>query len=299
MRREPKAPFRCPLGGTRFKNLIHTALRQGTYIGGSGPGRDNTGGRTHHGGGSPPFASHPRRPWELDPPLPALTQPGADLESSLAPPERRRPSSEKEELRRRLLARRQALSLEVIERDSARIIRRFFRLHAARGGRWLSCYVAFGREVRTRPLIEEALRRGWRVAIPVVPPERGGLLLLSEVKDLEAEVVQGGFGLWEPRGWALRPIAIEVIDCFVVPGVAFDRGGRRLGFGRGYYDRLLVRARPDAWRIGIAFSCQVVDRLPAHPGDILVHRVITEEGVWRGPPRAARWSPPDEAMAGR
>jgi 5-formyltetrahydrofolate cyclo-ligase len=160
--------------------------------------------------------------------------------------------------------------------------------------------VAFGREVRTRPLIEEAIRRGWRVAIPVVPPKPGGLLLLSEVRDLQAELVQGRFGLWEPRGWALRPVAVEVIDCFVVPGVAFDRGGRRLGFGRGYYDRLLARARPDAWRIGMAFSCQMADRLPAHPGDILLHRVITEEGVWQcAPRRPSGPSPSDEAMAGR
>jgi 5-formyltetrahydrofolate cyclo-ligase len=186
---------------------------------------------------------------------PNLFQPRVDLESALAPRARRELSSEKAQLRRSFLARREGLPLALVERHSARIIRRFWRLQAAREKGWLSSYVAFAGEIRTRPLIEEALCRGWRVAVPVVSPEPGGALLLSEVKDLEAELRKGRLGIWEPRASAIRPVMPQVIDCFVIPGIAFDRGGRRLGFGQGYYDRLLAGARPDAWRIGLAFSC--------------------------------------------
>ncbi len=218
---------------------------------------------------------------------PNLFQPRADLESALAPRARRELSSEKAQLRRSFLARREGLPLALVERHSARIIRRFWRLQAAREKGWLSSYVAFAGEIRTRPIIEEALCRGWRVAVPVVSPEPGGALLLSEVKDLEAELRKGRLGIWEPRASAIRPVMPQVIDCFVIPGIAFDRGGRRLGFGQGYYDRLLAGARPDAWRIGLAFSCQMADRIPSDPRDIRMHRVVTEKGVWRGLSRRA------------
>ncbi|MFQ5691489.1 MAG: 5-formyltetrahydrofolate cyclo-ligase [Nitrospinota bacterium] len=204
------------------------------------------------------------------------------------------PAAEKVRIRRTFLTRRDALSPQTVEALSRSILARFWRLRAVRDldarvrdGRpaWLSSYVDFGREVRTRPLLRRALARGYRVAVPVVPPGRRGVLILSEVNDVPdprapgPDWVRTGWGLLEPR--ELRPVEPERMDCFVIPGVAFDRSGYRIGFGRGYYDRLLAAARPDAWRIGLAFSSQMTPRLPWAEWDVPMHRVVTESGVVR------------------
>jgi 5-formyltetrahydrofolate cyclo-ligase len=68
---------------------------------------------------------------------------------------------------------------------------------------------------------------------------------------------------------------------YVVPGVAFDRCGNRLGHGAGYYDRLLALASPSATLIGLAFDCQMVDSIPVEPHDVRMHYLITESGVYK------------------
>src|SRR5437867_2990352 len=79
---------------------------------------------------------------------------------------------------------------------------------------------------------------------------------------------------------ARRTNGLPAIDAFVVPGLAFDRAGGRVGWGRGHYDATLAAARPDALRIGIAFECQVIDHVPHDPHDALLHYVVTERDVY-------------------
>ncbi len=88
---------------------------------------------------------------------------------------------------------------------------------------------------------------------------------------------KGVFGIEEPTGSDCRPI--EEIDLVVVPGVAFDRQGNRLGRGRGYYDRLLCEAHCNL--IGVAYSLQIADELPAESHDIKIPIVITEKEIIR------------------
>jgi len=212
----------------------------------------------------------------------------------LHPPSNPQEIAEKARLRRKFLTRRDALRPEAAETHSKAILKRFWRLRAVRdlqerllGGKsaWLSCYVDFGLEVRTRALLRNALNRGYRVAVPVVAAERSGRLILSEVKDMPGgedpgpRWVRTAFGILEPR--RRRPVEPERVDCFVIPGLAFDGQGTRLGFGKGYYDRLLASARADAHRIGLAFSCQITDRIPRKVWDVPMHRVVTETGVIR------------------
>ncbi len=204
---------------------------------------------------------------------------------------------EKARLRQTFLAKRNALLPNTVESLSGAILPRIWRLRALReldarrgAGRpaWISCYVDFGQEVRTRPFLRKALTRGYRVAVPVTRPGRNEKLILSEVEDVPdpedpgPEWVRTRWGLFEPRH--PRPVEPGRMDCFVIPGLAFDRRGVRLGFGKGYYDGLLASARPDAWRIGLAFSTQLADRLPWTKGDVPMHRIVTESGVVRCKP---------------
>ena len=79
----------------------------------------------------------------------------------------------------------------------------------------------------------------------------------------------------EPHPWAVRPVPVRDVDLVLVPGVAFDREGRRLGHGQGYFDRFLARLPKDTPTVGVAFPCQLFDRLPIAAHDHAVSAVLT------------------------
>ena len=138
-------------------------------------------------------------------------------------------------------------------------------------------YVSMPSELATVPGIEAALADGKRVAVPWCDGDDLGLWRLEAVEELEP----GTWGIPEPppsrRGEPARRIAAEAIDLVVVPGLAFDRHGRRLGHGKGYYDRLL--ARSPAVRAGLCFDAQVFPEVPAGPHDAVMDWVVTERGA--------------------
>ncbi len=144
----------------------------------------------------------------------------------------------------------------------------------------LSCYMALRAEVQTASLIEEALAGGKRVAVPKVSREDGEL----ELYWIESTVDgfrPGPYGILEPAAETACKVCVGHIDLFVVPGVAFDPEGWRLGFGKGYYDRLLSRAQPGAQRVGLAFELQIVPHCPRGPHDVPMDYVVTEERTIR------------------
>lgn len=101
-------------------------------------------------------------------------------------------------------------------------------------------------------------------------------LVFHRIDRLE-QLKRGAFGIAEPTT-DLPTVSASEIDCFLCPGLGFDRNRNRLGRGKGFYDRALASARGDALRIGIAFREQVVDKLPADPHDIPMTSVISENG---------------------
>jgi 5-formyltetrahydrofolate cyclo-ligase len=90
-----------------------------------------------------------------------------------------------------------------------------------------------------------------------------------------SDLLVSKWGIQEPAANA-RTVSIADVDFVLLPGVAFDRAGNRLGYGRGYYDKLLSAAEPALARVAAAFSCQIVDEVPVGPGDQKVHQLITE-----------------------
>jgi len=152
----------------------------------------------------------------------------------------------------------------------------------------LLAYVSFRREVDTWEIMFAALGEGRTLALPRVEP--GGRLSLRAVRDPLHELVPGAFGIPEPAPSSplLEP---EAVDLVLVPGVAFDRRGYRLGYGGGYYDRLLAdmrspavtaRRSSPAVAAGLAYDFQIVDELPVGPHDQRVDLVLTERGVLAG-----------------
>jgi 5-formyltetrahydrofolate cyclo-ligase len=147
-------------------------------------------------------------------------------------------------------------------------------------------FYSFGSEVPTAGLIQRAVAAGKRVLLPYLD---GDSLEAAEVSPDQA-LVPTGYGPKEPG--RRIPVDPAEVDLVVTPGLAFDRHGHRLGYGRGFYDRYLGRLRRDALRTGVAFGFQVVDAVPAGPRDEVVDLIVTEGEVIecrstrgnRGPP---------------
>jgi 5-formyltetrahydrofolate cyclo-ligase len=159
-------------------------------------------------------------------------------------------------------------------RRSEAIRRKVFRLTAFRRAKTVCCYVALPYEVQTWRMIEAMLSQGKRVVVPLTQP-RSRRLRLSEVQDPGRELTRGTFGVLEPHPWAVRPVPLRDVDLVLVPGLAFDRFGHRLGHGHGYFDRFLARVPKTTPTVGLAFRFQLLDRLPVAWHDLAVQKVLT------------------------
>lgn len=139
-------------------------------------------------------------------------------------------------------------------------------------GQVLALYTAKGSEVDTARIDEFARAHGLAVAYPRV---NGRARLLAFHAVTPAELVPARFGLHEPRADA-PAVEVGEIAAFVVPGLAFDRAGGRIGWGRGHYDATFAAASASALRVGLAFEAQLVDEVAHEPHDVALHIIITE-----------------------
>jgi 5-formyltetrahydrofolate cyclo-ligase len=137
-------------------------------------------------------------------------------------------------------------------------------------------YDAIGSEVPTRAIAARAVARGLALAYPRVV---AGTLELALHRAAPEALVPGTWNILEPPpdAPALRPDQIAVV---LLPGLAFDHRGARLGWGRGHYDATFAAA-PDRLRVGLAFEAQLVEHLPTDPHDLFVHLIVTEAAVHR------------------
>lgn len=138
-------------------------------------------------------------------------------------------------------------------------------------------YAALPAELDPALAVSALRTRGARVAYPRIAAPG---VLDMHIVDHELELVAGPFGLSQPSVHAPRAHH-DSIDAVIVPGVAFDESGRRLGYGAGYYDRLLPLLRPDCIRIGIAFDEQLLPEIPSSHHDVDVDMVVTPSRVIR------------------
>ena len=144
-------------------------------------------------------------------------------------------------------------------------------------------YVDARSEVRTRFDLPGALGGGKTIVVPWC--NDAGELELFRLDDM-AELELGMYKILEPRkdlrGLPEKQVPVESLDLVMVPGVAFDDRGGRMGHGKGYYDKLLRNARPDCPLVALAFECQVFPEVPMGGHDIFMDKVITERRVIEG-----------------
>ncbi len=130
-------------------------------------------------------------------------------------------------------------------------------------------FISFGGEINTQDMIREARKSGKIVAVPVC--KRSGIMRPS-VLLAKAKLIRGLYGICEPA--IKRFVNLEELDLVIVPGIAFDKKGNRLGRGKGYYDRFLRKLPEKASSIGLAFDFQILPHIPANSLDKKVDKVI-------------------------
>ncbi len=163
-----------------------------------------------------------------------------------------------------LPAQRTAKSLEIEER--------LFSLPEFKAARIVLFFASFRSEVDTGSMIRRALTFGKRVALPKVT---GAKLALYEIADWDNDVAPGAWGIPEPH--ENSPVELDEIDLILVPGAAFDGRGNRLGYGAGFYDKLLSSFTKTT--VALAFDTQIVPLVPTDPHDVPVIKIVTEKRV--------------------
>lgn len=178
----------------------------------------------------------------------------------------------KQELRQFVRAQKKLHSAAQMAAMSEEICSRVLDSDCWQKSETLLLYYPLADEVDVRPLIFRAVEAGKRVLLPVCV---GNDLELYPYEG-DASLVVGSYGIMEPAGTQFPPERYSEIDLAIVPGMAYDRSGHRLGRGKGYYDRLLPRL-DRARRQGVCFPFQFLAEVPADDHDVSVHDVITTE----------------------
>lgn len=184
-----------------------------------------------------------------------------------------------------------SMSPEIRRRKSLAVARRIISCDAFQRARMIMAYVAMELEVDLWSMVREAWKMGKRIAMPrIVPPlSEPRIPLVHDRRILPYEIVPAEvddpadhpglqtdmLGIWEPRPQS-RPVSLTEVDLVLVPALAYDRTGHRLGKGGGFYDRLLSSDGLQATTIGVAFREQIFASLPTCPHDHPIDMLITE-----------------------
>ena len=187
--------------------------------------------------------------------------------------------NDKRALRDAVLASREALDADWRAHASQAIATRIASLDGFSNARVLLLTLPFRGEWNAMLVVERALAAGKIVAAPRVDPS-ARMLRAYRIVDVERDIAPGYRGIPEPR-IDCPEVGLDRVDWVLVPGVAFDAAGRRLGYGGGYYDRLLPFVAATASHVAGAFEMQLVDVVPTAPHDIGVDFVVTEQRTLR------------------
>ena len=187
----------------------------------------------------------------------------------------------KKRLREKLLKTRDSIHTEIRAVKESEIENRLFSLDIFKQAKPILMYVSFRSEVATRTSINTIIKLGKKLVLPLVDT-RHKVLKLYEVKSID-ELKPGYMGILEPGILRYRRCSLKEIDLVIIPGTGFDPGGNRLGYGGGYYDRLLsMEARELAEvnhipTIALAFEEQIGEEIPSEPHDIKVDMIVTDK----------------------
>ena len=176
----------------------------------------------------------------------------------------------KDEIRQRIGQQRKLLEPDVVEASSRRIVKKLFSMEAFLSASTVALYLSAGNEVKLEELFLRCWKLGKRTMVPVLNTKKKAYEMAFRTR--ETILRTGRYGIREPEN--PEPGTLEEIDLIVVPGIAFDHKGNRLGRGGGHYDRLLNGF--SGCSMGVAYDFQLVETLPVEAHDVPLDGVVTE-----------------------
>lgn len=182
----------------------------------------------------------------------------------------------KKELRKRILNIRNNMTIEDVQKNSRAIMDKIINLDIYKQSKVVFIYMDFKNEVTTSRLLKHMLSEKKRAVIPYT--DTVNIVLIPSEITKESDLMLNSFGYYEPKN--ISPVDPEEIDLVIVPGVVFDKSFNRIGFGKGYYDRILSKLKPSAKKVAIAHDFQVLQSIPTEDHDIKMDMIITEETIW-------------------
>lgn len=185
----------------------------------------------------------------------------------------------KDQVRREMRARLTTFGAAERAKAGTAIAQRVWELPEVATAQVMMLFASLPNEVPTDAIAQEAWRRGVSLVYPRTEAEPRGLIL-HRVRSL-SELRPGRYGIREPDAQLCATVRPQEVDLVLMPGLAWDRSGARLGQGGGYYDRLLAATGWRATRCGLFFALQEVWRVPTDPWDARLDAVVTECEVWR------------------
>ena len=185
--------------------------------------------------------------------------------------------AEKPALRREMTARRDALPAAEIGRIGAALTEQLVALPEYAAARSVLATMAIGSEWNTRPFLDRARADGKAIVLPrLTPPPRE--LELHRVDDLDRHLIPGVWSIPEPDPDRCERVTLAAVDFAVVPALAVDRAGYRLGYGAGYFDKLLARRTSRTFCVTAISAAFLVEELPHEPHDVRMDLVLNEHG---------------------
>ncbi len=165
-----------------------------------------------------------------------------------------------------------------LDHMSSEINARLIELPEIQNSRTISTYLHTGSEVRTNKIIEWAISNGKRLIVPI-SDRANRRLTFSRLQSPERELEKGSYGIPEPKREFRRPVPLEEADVVLIPGVAWDRSGYRIGYGAGYYDRSINALRTRMLKVGLAYEFQLIPKVPRSRYDRRVEKIATERRI--------------------
>lgn len=184
----------------------------------------------------------------------------------------------KEKIRKDILQRRLSLSAEKIKNKSHQIFLNLIKTKEFLNSQNIMFYVATRSEVKTEKMIKASIKMGKKVFVPIILSDCINLAP-SRLIDFDRELEKGKKGILEPKKEYHRLFPPENIDLIILPGIAFDLAGNRIGRGLGYYDNFLKKVSASTKLIALAFEMQIIKKVPINKNDIPVHKIITEKRI--------------------
>ena len=187
-------------------------------------------------------------------------------------------SAIKNQLRKQYKQIREQLTIEQVKKNSAQIADRLFQTSFWQNSSTVMLYLSFQNEVMTDQIYRQGWMEGKTMLLPICSAQNG-IMTMSVLSSFD-QLIPNRYGIRELPAPLQQIITPQKIDLCLIPGIAFDRYGNRLGFGSGYYDRYLAQIASHVPRIALAHSCQIYDGLlPVDQYDLPMHYMLTENGL--------------------